>query len=96
MSTSSSAHDNPNGMCMLTIHAGERLVYMKSVNAVKGATRVVDRNNIYEDVIDIYRSGDIVGECPIHIKYSGEEAIDYGGVQRDMYSAFWEEVYKIF
>ena len=30
------------------VHAGERkrLVYMKSVNAVKGGTRVVDRDNI--------------------------------------------------
>ena len=44
----------------------------------------------------MYRSGDIVGECPIHIKFSREEALDYGGVQRDMFSAFWEEVYSVF
>ena len=40
-------------------------MYMKSVNAIKGATRIVDRSNVYEDVLDMYRSGDIVGECPI-------------------------------
>ena len=40
---------------------------MKSVNAVKGGTRIVDRNNVYEDVIDMYRCGDIVGECPPYI-----------------------------
>ena len=69
---------------------------MKSVNAVKGGTRIVDRNNVYEDVIDMYRCGDIVGECPIHIKFSSEEGLDYGGVQRDMFSAFWEQAYSEF
>ena len=70
---------------------------MKSVNAVNGDVHVIDRDNVYEDVTDMYRSGDIVGECPIFIKFSGEEALDYGGVQRDMYSAFWEVAYsKIF
>lgn len=69
---------------------------MKSVNAIKGATRVIDRDNLYADVVDIYQSGEIVGECPIHIKYSSEEALDYGGVQRDMFSAFWEVVYSKF
>lgn len=67
---------------------------MKSVNAVKGDTRIIDRKNLYEDVIDIYRIGEILGECPIDIKFSGEEALDYGGVQRDMFSAFWEVVYS--
>ncbi len=31
-------------------------MYMKSVNAIKGATRIVDRSNVYEDVLDMYRS----------------------------------------
>ena len=46
--------------------------------------------NVYEDV---YHKGGIVGECPI-FDFTGEEAIDEGGVQRDMYSAFWEQAYK--
>ena len=74
----------------------ERLMYMKSINAVKGDTRVVDRSNLYEDVLNMYRRGHIVGECPIYIKYLNEEALDYGGVQRDMFSAFWEEAYSKF
>lgn len=82
-------------MCIL-LGERERLVYMKSVNAVKGCIRVIDRDNLYEDVIDVYRCGDIVGECPIQIKFSGEGALDYGGVQRDMFSAFWEEAYSKF
>ena len=69
---------------------------MRSVNAVKGDVRVIDRDNIYEDVTDMYRCGEIVGECPIDIKFSGERALDYGGVQRDMFSAFWEVAYSKF
>ena len=67
---------------------------MKSIRATKGAVRIVDRDNIYEDVLDMYRTGEIVGECPIEINYGSEQAIDDGGVQRDMYSAFWEEAYS--
>lgn len=69
---------------------------IKFVKAVEGSTRVIDRDNVYEDVIDLYRCGEIVGECPIHIKYSNEEALDYGGVHRDMFSAFWEQAYSKF
>ena len=69
---------------------------MKSMNAVNGDVHVIDRDNVYEDVTDMYQSGEIVGECPIFIKFSGEEALDYGGVQRDMYMyfAFWEIAYS--
>ena len=28
------------------------------------------------------------------IKYEGEKAVDQGGVQRDMFSAFWAEAYS--
>ncbi len=66
---------------------------MKSVNAVAGAEHVIDRSNLYEDVIDLYREGDIVGECPIKIEFLDELAVDHGGVQRELFSAFWEKVY---
>ena len=39
----------------------------------------------------------IVNEYPIHIKYNGEQAVDDGGVTRDMFSGFWEEAFhKLF
>ena len=39
----------------------------------------------------------IVNEYPIHIKYNGEQAVDDGGVTRDMFSGFWEETFhKLF
>ena len=77
-----------------TIGDQERILYMRSINAVKGLPHKVDRSNIYEDVLDLYREGSIVGEHPILIKYVGEKGVDEGGVQRDMFSAFWEQAYS--
>ena len=67
---------------------------MASVSAVPGTYHSIERMNVYEDVLDLYQEGSIVGECPIFIDFKGELAIDEGGVQRDMYSAFWEQAYK--
>ena len=41
-------------------------------------------------------SGDVVSKCPIYIKFFGEDGVDFGGVQRDMFSAFWKEAYTKF
>lgn len=67
---------------------------MDSINVMRGDLRIIDRDNIYEDVMDLYKIGEILGECPINIKYSDEQAIDDGGVQRDMFSGYWEEAYS--
>ena len=67
---------------------------MVSVNAVPGTYHSIERTNVYEDVLDLYQEGSIVGECPIFIEFKGELAIDEGGVQRDMYSGFWKQAYK--
>ena len=55
---------------------------------------VINRENLYSEVLDLYRAGRIVEECPMFIKFKDEAAIDAGGVQRDMLSGFWEEAYK--
>ena len=67
---------------------------MKEINAVVGMEHTIDRANIYEDVMELYRHSRIVNECPIYIKFKDEAAIDGGGVQRDMLSGFWEVAYK--
>ena len=36
---------------------------------------------------------ELFGEFPLRIKYRFENAVDTGGVCRDMFSAFWEEAY---
>jgi hypothetical protein len=38
--------------------------------------------------------GQIVRECPLRIAFSGEIAIDHGGVSREMFSLFWEEAIR--
>ena len=70
-----------------------RVDYMESIGATCGVKRTIKRNNIFADVISIYRQ-DIVREYPLFIGYESENAIDEGGVSRDMLSAFWEAAYQ--
>lgn len=66
------------------------------MNAVPGLLEHhIKRTNLYKDVLDLYREGDIVGEYPISISFQGELGVDNGGVQRDMFSAFWEQGYSM-
>ena len=48
----------------------------------------------YMKMSTLYRDGEILKQFPIYIEYIGEMAVDYGGVQRDMFSAFWEKAYS--
>ena len=45
-------------------------------------------------LIKVYQEGLIINECPLFIAYDNENAIDEGGVSRDMFSAFWEKAYS--
>ena len=68
--------------------------FMKSIDAIMGAEHFINRASIYEDVITLYQDEHVLKECPIYIEFIGERAVDYGGVQRDMFSAFWEKAYS--
>lgn len=72
----------------------QQLNYMKDINSVYGMEHTIERANSYQNMIELYRDSGIVKECPIFIKYKGEAAVDEGGVQRDMFSGFWEITYK--
>lgn len=55
----------------------------------------VNRATIYDDVIRLYSTQlHLVCHFPLRISFKGEGAIDFGGVGRDCFSAFWEEAYK--
>ena len=54
---------------------------------------MVNRGNIFNQVIDLFSDDYFLKEYPLYIKFEGEIAVDFGGVQRDMLSAFWEEAY---
>ena len=52
---------------------------------------------MFEDVLKLFSSEEVLKEFPLRIKYETEIAYDTGGVLRDMLSAFWEEAYlKLF
>ena len=60
---------------------------------VPGLERIIDHENLYNDVLSMYQEGDVVYEYPFFVKYKDENAVDDGGVQRDMFSAFWVDAY---
>ena len=57
---------------------------------------MVNRKKIFNQVIDLFSDDCILKEQSLYIKFEGEIAVDSGGVQRDMLSAFWEEAYVHF
>ena len=66
---------------------------MESINASSGCTHLVERAAIFETVLCIYKEESVVHEYPMYVKFIGEVGVDEGGVQRDMFTAFWEEAY---
>ena len=53
----------------------------------------VNHERIFNQVIDLFSDDAILKEFPLCIKFEGEIAVDSGGIQHDMLSAFWEEVH---
>ena len=64
------------------------------MGAKPGKCHIVSRATIYSDVVQLYEKNKIVEQYPVNVSFSSELALDFGGVCRDMYSAFWEERYK--
>ena len=71
----------------------ERGLFLTSIGAFPGLTHTVRRSYIFKDVLSLYGNENICQEYPIDIEFESEEAIDHGGVQREMFSAFWEQAY---
>lgn len=68
-------------------------MFLRSTGALPGLIHTVRRSHILEDVLSLYENENICQEHPIDIEFENEEAIDHGGVQREMFSAFWEQAY---
>ncbi len=58
----------------------------------------VQRDDVFHSVVNLYKekSSQLMLEYPLHVKLAGERAIDFGGVSRDMFSAFYDEAYETF
>ena len=54
----------------------------------------VHRDMVLADVIRVYSSSDVADYSSITVSFVDEEAIDEGGVTRDLYSAFWQAAYQ--
>ena len=60
-------------------------------NCEHGSPHLISRSNIYNDVLKLYSNFDrLANEYPFHIAFNDEEALDTGGVSRDMFSGFWK------
>ena len=53
----------------------------------------VDHNNIYESVLTLFSDEEVALEYPLVIKFKDLDAIDAGGVQREMFTLFWDSWY---
>lgn len=72
----------------------KRHEFMESLG-LKYGFHHVDRNDIYKSVMELYENSKdiILNEYPFRIHFNDEEGVDIGGVCRDMYSAFFEQMY---
>lgn len=67
--------------------------YMNTLETEVYSPNVVNREHLYDDVSNLYRTRfqQVVKQYPFTIAYENEIAHDTGGVSRDMFSQFWSE-----
>ena len=63
-------------------------MFLRSIGALPGLTHAVRHSHILKDVLSLYENENICQEHPLDSEFENEEAIDHGGVQREMFSAF--------
>ena len=64
----------------------------------RGGPHAVRRSELLDDVITLYQENQakVFKEYPFRMKFVSKKAIDAGGVSRDMFSAFFEEMYMVY
>ena len=74
--------------------SAERIAFLDALpNTRPSLPHKIRRNDIYNSVIQLYRDNDVVTESLFSVEFNDELAIDIGGVTRDMFSAFFTEMY---
>ena len=68
---------------------------LDSINTKHGLPHDILRDDLYEECVKLYKCkfDKIIQEFPFRIAFENEDAVDTGGVARDMFSAFWELSY---
>lgn len=78
---------------ILCIEYDRRQSFLSTLNCEHGSPHLVARDDIYNDVLKLYANfNELVNEYPFRIAFDDEEALDTGGVCRDMFSGFWKTV----
>ena len=69
---------------------------MQSTGCVANlSTHKVNRITLYNDLLALYMNcNDLIQEYPLSMEFIGEQAVDLGGVSRDVMSAFWQTTYE--
>ena len=57
----------------------------------------INRKTIFKDISDLFQQeGTLNPNDPLRVKFNNEKALYCDGVCRDVFSAYWEEAYKLF
>ena len=70
---------------------------MKGLTCEHGCSHLIRQDHIYSNVLELY--GDfsaIMKEFPFRVSFEKEQAVDTGGVVRDMFSGFWSCAFEKF
>ncbi len=85
--------------CISFAANGDREAFVQKLHPTTfGLPHTVVRQNIFKSVMSMYRHNTcrLLREYPPRIRFANERALDTGGVSRDMFSAFFKEVYEKF
>ena len=75
----------------------KRKLYMEKLKCEEGSPHLIRREHIYTDVLALYENFSvIVDEFPFRVAFDDENAVDTGGVARDMLSGFWSTAFEKF
>ena len=72
---------------VLSIAKEERTTFLTLLNLEPGIVHSVHRSHIYDDIIELYteKCGVLLNEYPFYVQFHDENAVDTGGVTRDMF-----------
>ena len=63
-----------------TSSSDERKRYLESIGATYGYTHEINRSNLFQDVLNLYKDEDVAKEYPLVIEFTNERGIDQGGL----------------
>ena len=78
---------------LLSTEAHKRQEYVSTMSTQVGTPHLLCHAHIYNDMIKLFDSHNVILQHPFRVHFEGEMGIDTGGLTRDAFSAFWEKAY---